>query len=138
VLLTRSAVSTVGHLKELLPESQVSADQNTASWTRAFDTMDMRTEALAGWHSLETLLYSRMQTLNVSLSIGAPTIPGHPATGGKSVESGADWTERSFTIGPAPFMPQTITPMLDMDGVRLTSISYTDGNWTYEGTIYAH
>lgn len=141
VNLSRHDNTNVGYLKALLPEAVVASDQNSATWSRTFQTLDSQDESLSPWVEMETLIFARMQTANISISVGAPTPPPAPPIPEDQVDKvevlPADWVERSVQVGPTPLMPQTIREMFDFPGVRLTKITAQEGQWTYEGTIYA-
>lgn len=141
VNLSRHENTNVGYLKALLPEAAVQPTQNTATWARPFDAMESHDEELIPWSEMENTIFARMQTANISIAVASPTPPAPPPIPPEQANQvevmPADWVERTLKVGPTPLMPQTVQVMLDFPGVRLTKITAHQGQWTYEGTIYA-
>jgi len=141
VQLARNAQTHVGYLHELIPDAVVATDQNTAEWKRPFGETESSDEELIAWNKLATQLFAALQAADIAATISEATSPAPPQMPPEELENveilPADWHERSISIGPTQHMPSVVSEMLNFPGVRITNITASQGQWTYEGTIYA-
>lgn len=137
------ADSTVGQLRDAESTAQIDQIGDKAVLTRGVKFRVMRDEPLGKAGELKEQLLDTnqrigipMKTLLVPLPEPKKPLPGETIAGANEPLK-PDWQTYSVVVGPTGFSPTVIATNLDVPGFRFDKIMFKEGEWTYEGFLYA-
>jgi len=126
--------SSIGMLREQLPEVQVDPSGDRASYVRPLKLQAGRNEELQDTRKTLEPMVSRMQMMGVPIKVAiAPT----PKLQSDNQQWQPNWRSYVFKLNAAGMAPQEIAEILDRPGVRVDKVVYQGAEWAMEGTIYA-
>lgn len=135
---SRQETGRIEHLLALQPDAEISPDGNRATLTIPLELPPGTNEVLpkAREKLLDMLDFS--QRYGIGLSVSDTT--GKSAVLGQPNLSDGSWKTLEWTIGDMLLAPDTILPVLDGPGLRISKITLTFSEgmmkWTMEGMQY--
>jgi hypothetical protein len=129
--------STVGFLLAQVPEAQIDASGNSATYLVGLQLPARADEMLLTSRQLLPAIQSRLQLMNLGLRLAAPAPLQAPAPGGADGTIQPGWNTYSYSIGSIGISPLEVASILSAPGIRLDKLSYHAGLWSMEGMIYA-
>jgi len=135
--------STVGQLREAEATAQIDQTGDKATVSRGVIYRVMRDESLGKAAELTEQLLDINQRLGIKMTSAFVPLPEpKKALPGENVMRTAeppkpDWQTHTLVIGPTGLSPALLVTYLDVPGFRFDKITFTEGEWTYEGSLYA-
>ena len=135
--------STVDFLLAQVPTAVIDNTGNKASLVQPLRLKSGTDETLVEQNHLLERVLSKMQLMDLSMKINKspPALQQQqrkPAAPGKEQEAfKPDWESYSFTLNAGALPPTDIASILNEPGIRLKKLSYHNGDWSFEGVMYA-
>jgi hypothetical protein len=133
--------STVSFLLAEVPKADVEMNGNKASLIEQLRLPSGTDEALTDEKHLFDPIVSRLQLMDIPMKlvrVATPITPvGKQPTGQNPESAKPAWQTFSFTLNAGGLPPREIATILNEPGVRLNKLSYRNGDWSYEGVMYA-
>jgi len=133
--------STVSFLLAEVPKAEVEMSGNKANLAEQMHFSSGTDDALMDQKHLFDPIVSRLQLMDLSMKltpVAAPLPPAPKQPGGQIPASiKPAWQTFSFILNAGGLPPREIASILSAPGVRLSKLSYHNGDWSYEGVMYA-
>lgn len=132
------AESTVANLLQHVPRANVDLSGDKARYAQPVSMPTTTAEDLLPAEQLLMPLVSRFQELGLKLALKPPAAPpAPPALPGMRPPPAPDWKTYTFTL-PLQGLPLAEAgAVLTQPGVRLSTLTYRQGEWFVEGMVYA-
>ncbi|HEY8608109.1 MAG TPA: type 4b pilus protein PilO2 [Noviherbaspirillum sp.] len=128
------AGSTPAFLLEQVPGAQIELGGERASLAQPVATTPGKAEALLEERRLIPAVQSALQLMQVGFRL-APQAVVTEAQG--ATASRPPWRTIALSVKARGVAPGTVAEVLSRPGVRIDKLSYRDGEWSYEGVMYA-
>lgn len=133
--------STVSFLLAEVPKAQVDMSGNRANLVEQIHYSSGIDEALTDEKHLIDPIFSRLQLMNIPMKLTQVAAPVQPVASQAGAANPANakpaWQTYSFSLNAGGLPPREIAAILNAPGVRLNKLSYHNGDWSYEGVMYA-
>lgn len=132
--LWKRGTSSIAMLREQLPEAQVDASGERASYVRALKLGNPQNEELQDQRQAMEQVLSHLQMMGLLIKVVAA--PALQLQNGEQ-QWQPNWRSYLFKLNAAGMEPQEIAGILNRPGVRVDKVLYQGSEWIMEGTIYA-
>lgn len=143
-LILERGLSTIGQLKNAEPAARIDAAGDVASVVRGVKFYELKDEELGKLGDLSDQVVDYFQRLGIKVAIAPQPdpvpqqqLPGTNPLSPQDVPPKPDWRTSVVSLGPTGFSPSVVLAGLAIPGFRFERITYKDGEWTYEGKLYA-
>lgn len=132
--------SSIALLREQIPNAEIDVGGDKAKLTEVLILKEGGDEKLLGFKELVEPVMAKLQLMNIGLSLSKvvfppPAQPQTTATGEPQPQP--DWQTYSFNVSAAGWSPGDIESIINRPGIRISNLSYRNGEWLIEGNLYA-
>lgn len=137
-------LSTIGQLKDAEPSARIDAAGDVASVVRGIKFYEFVDEEIGKQIELTDLVMDYFQRLGIKIAVAPQPepakpqqLPGSNPLNQQPAPLSPDWRTSLVALGPTGFSPSVVVAGLQIPGFRFERITYKDGEWSYEGKLYA-
>ncbi len=128
--------STVAMLHEQVPQAQVDASGEKATYAKSWKLAGGHNDSLQASAGLLEQIVSPLQLMGLSAKIAE--LDPRKAQPNPAAQWRPNWKSFSFSLNARGVEPELIAAILNRPGVRVDKLTYRGSEWLMEGTIYAN